>query len=242
MAKNMKNKSIAILGGMGPQASSKLLETVIRMASKDFGAKNDSDFPEIILNSIPVPDFIANDESVDIVFQTLKRRVKSLERFNPVNFSIACNTAHILLPRLQAETNVPFVSIIEQVSACVSEPEIKVVGLLATPTTIKSGLYQESLKEKGAECIILSNKDQRITEQVIRSVLAGKIKTNDRKKLVKLAEKLRENGAEGIILGCTELPLLFPKQFNLPVFDSIEILARVLLKNFYAFKGGDKND
>lgn len=230
------NKSIAILGGMGPQASAKLLEVIVNMATVDFGAEITDDFPEVILNSIPIADFISDKKSIRVVFQTLKRSVRRMENFNPVSFSIACNTAHVLLNDLQAETDIPFISIIEEVVKSVSNAQLEKVGILATPTTIKSRLYQEILKKRGIRCVALSQKGQRTTEGIIRNVLAGKINNNDRKKLITLAKDLQIQGAQGIILGCTELPLIFPGKFNLPVFNSIEILARSLLINFYEQK------
>lgn len=234
VAKNMKNnKSIAILGGMGPQASAKLLEVIIKMAAKDFRTKSDSDFPEVVLNSLPVPNFISDKKNINLVLQALKRSVRRLETFNPVSFSIACNTAHVLIADLQNETAIPFISIIEEVVKSVHNAKIEKVGLLATPTTIKSRLYQEVLEKQSIRCILLSKKDQKITEGIIKRVLAGKIQNKDKKILIGLANSLQRKGAEGIILGCTELPLVFPDKFSLPVFNSIEILAKSLLVNFY---------
>ena len=227
------NKTIAILGGMGPQASAKLLQVIIDMAAKDFQAKDDDDFPEVILNSIPVPDFISDKNNVALALSMLSRRVKNLEAFNPVLFSIACNTAHIILPDLQKITSIPFISIIESVSESVSMCNISKVGLLGTPVTLKSALYQTALQKRNIQTVIPSNSNQKIVEKVIRNVLSGKIDDDDRQKLVKVAKTLQRNEAEGIILGCTELPLIFPKDFQLPVFDSIEILAKAMLNKCF---------
>lgn len=218
---------------MGPQASAKLLEVLISMCTKEFGVRNDNEFPEIILNSVSVPDFISNQEDLQKVFDILKMRVKLLEKFNPVCFGIVCNTAHLLLRDLQANTNVPFVSIIDEVTKKVAKANIKKVGLLASPTTIKSGLYQDKLTEANIEFVIPSKAQVLIVENVIRNVLAGKSDDADIKQLILVAKSLKRRGAQGIILGCTELPLIFPKDFSLLVFDSIEILARALLNNFY---------
>ena len=218
---------------MGPQASAKLLEVLIGMCSKDFGTKNDGDFPEIVLNSVSVPDFISNKDNLRTVFRILKKRVELLEKFNPLCFGIACNTAHLLLKDLQANTNVPFVSIVDEVTKKIAKANIKKVGLLASPTTIKSGLYQDKLSEVNIELIIPSKTQVLIVENVIRNVLAGKLNKTDKQKIISVARSLTQKGAEGIILGCTELPLIFPKDFSLPVFDSIEILARALLNKFY---------
>lgn len=70
-------------------------------------------------------------------------------------------------------------------------------------------------------------------EGVIRKVIAGEAKKSDKLKLVEIAKSLKKKGAQCIILGCTELPLIFPKRFDIPVFDCLEILAGVLLKRHY---------
>ena len=216
---------------MGPQASAKLVEVIIAMCSKEFGARNDEDFPEIALSSVPVPDFISNKKNLGLVLEILKSRVKSLENFNPACFGIACNTAHLMIEDLQITTNVPFISIMNEVSKEATKLGIETIGLLSTPTTAKSGLYSKALE--GIDLIIPTVNEQKTVEKVIRNVLAGKSTTKDKEALIWIANNLRKRGARGIILGCTELPLIFPKDFPLPVFDSIEILARGLLKKFY---------
>lgn len=70
-------------------------------------------------------------------------------------------------------------------------------------------------------------------EQIIRNVLAGKLVKQDAGKLIEIADALKRRGAEGIILGCTELPLIFPKSYQLPVYNSVEILAMALLQKHY---------
>ena len=74
-------------------------------------------------------------------------------------------------------------------------------------------------------------------EVIIRKVIAGEVKKSDKLELIKIAKSLKQRGAQGIILGCTEFPLIFPKSFNMPVFDSLEILARALLERHYNGKG-----
>lgn len=235
--KNLK-QSIGIVGGMGPQASAKLLEVIVSMCTKDFGAKNDSDFPEIILNSVPVPDFITNKKNINTVLNILKKRIKNLEAFNPLCFGIACNTAHLVLKNLQTNTDIPFVSIIDSVIKKVLDARITKVGLLGTPVTIKCKLYQKPLTENNIDIVLPSKREQLIIESIIRNILAGKNNSTDRQKLILAAKSLKQRGAQGIILGCTELPLIFPKNFPLAIFDSINILAEALLQKFFKNKAG----
>lgn len=226
-------KAIGILGGMGPEASAYMYKTLIELSIKYFGARDNQDFPEIILDSVPVPDFISSDKYKIKAKHMLKRRV---ERFNQNDFlclSIACNTAHILLPDLQKISEIPFVSMIEEVVKSVSRTNVKRVGLIATPSTIKFKLYQNYLAKKNIKSVIPTKTQIKLLNKIIRNVIAGKILKSDTKKLFVIANSLKKNGAESIILGCTETPLVFPKKYSLPIFNSVEILSMALLRNYY---------
>jgi len=229
---NKVKPTICILGGMGPQASARLLSVVVQMAACDFGTENDT-FPEIVVDSIPVPDFISNTRNKAKALKMLRERIKIMNLFNPTCFAVACNTAHIMLDDLQVFAKSPFISLIDEVSRQVKKARIKKVGLLATPMTLRSELYQVALKKLGIR-VVIPNTDELIElESVIRRVIAGTDTFRDAQILESITRSLNMLGARGIILGCTELPLIFPKDFSLPVFDSIDILARALLATSY---------
>lgn len=228
-----KQSTIGILGGMGPEASGYLYSTLISKAAKDFGAKNNDQFPEVILYSIPVPDFISDDKNKDQALRMLKNKVIELNATNISCLSIACNTAHVLLPQLRSISKVPFISIINEVAKRVSADGKRKVALLATPSTIKYSLYQLALKKYGIKVLIPNTNQLEAIEKIIRNVLRGKRSIQDNKKLIKIADSLKERGADGIILGCTELPLIFPTKYSLSVYNSTEILADALLNKYY---------
>lgn len=232
MKKQVIKKSIGILGGMGPQASACLLNILIDLSIKEFGAKDGDNFPEIILYSIPVPDFISDSNRKLKAFKMLKKRVIELNKCNVSCLSIACNTAHVLLENLQEVSEAPFISMIDEVARAVDKAQLEKVGILGTPLTIKSKLYQKALGKFNIECIEPGENELEILEKTIRNVIAGCANLNDRDLLLSIADKLKKRGAEGFVLGCTELPLIFPKR-KLPVFNSLEILARSLLLNYY---------
>ncbi len=232
MKKNMEIKKekpvVCILGGMGPQASSRLLSMIIDKLSVS-GNLNSGDFPEIVVDSVPVPDFISDLKNRDIALQMLKKRVRLLNSFQPDCFAIACNTAHILLDELQACTKSRFVSIVDEVVKQVARKDIKSVGLLASPTTINTGLFQKALGQVKVKVIRPDDFELRAIDFVIRRVIGGRVSQKDARFLVSVARGLKKSGAQGIILGCTELPLIFPDKLDLPVFNTLEILADALV-------------
>lgn len=239
MWQNMKNKhnAIGILGGMGPSASVYMHSLLLELSAREFGAFEADEFPEIIHDSIPISDFISDAKRKRLAFLMLSKRVKILGSLGLISaFGIACNTAHVFLPLLKQETDVPFVSMIDEVAKAIGK-DIKTVGLMATPVTIRANMYQAALTKRDKKVIIPDSLELQVVEQIIRNVIGGKILKSDAKKLASIAHSLDEKGAQCIILGCTELPLVFPNDFHLPVFNSVEILARALLKK--TMKGGE---
>ena len=228
-----KHKVIGILGGMGPEASRYLYDQLISIAVSDFGAQHNNDFPEIVLHSIPVPDFISNIQKRDEAKKMLIERTKLLNRYNLSSISIACNTAHILLPELQKISKNTFISMVEEVVKDVKKQGLNRVGLLSSPMTINLSLYQSALGAYNIECIVPTQVQQNRLEEIIRNVIAMKNDALASEDLLIITNSLKENGATGIILGCTELPLVYPLIDQKNVFNSVSILAKTLLYTYY---------
>lgn len=229
----MKNKAIEILGGMGPEASVYMYKTLTELSCRVFGARNNNDFPEIIINSIPVPDFISDDKNKAEALMMLKKRTSDFEEAKTLCISIACNTAHVLLSELRKATKIPFVSMIEEVGNVALNKGYKRVGIIASPSTLRFGLYQREFKKHGIEAIIPVGQETSLIESIIRNVIAGKILRADTEQLQTISDKFRRRGAECIVLGCTEIPLVFPKRNILPIIDSTVILSTALLLKYY---------
>ncbi|MDD2822528.1 MAG: amino acid racemase [Candidatus Daviesbacteria bacterium] len=140
-----RKKIIGILGGMGPQASARMVSLLVAISAKKFKAVNCEDFPEIVLDSVPIPDFISSKRNKKIALEILSNRVKKLNKIGVSVLAISCNTAHLLLNQLQKVSKVPFISMVDEIAKEVHKSHIKKVGLLASPTTFKSGLFQQAL-------------------------------------------------------------------------------------------------
>jgi aspartate racemase len=229
----MKRSAIGILGGMGPQASAYMYKLLIEMAQKEFGAKNNDDFPEIILYSVPIPDFISSLEKKEEALNILKGKVRDLNKIKPICYAVACNTAHILINDLQKATKVSFISIVTEVTNEVKKDGRKKIGLMGSFSLINSNIYEKALEKLGIEVLIPDKKELSMLESVARNIIAGNRLQKDIKILLKIVGSLRHRGADGVILGCTELPLIFPQKYSLPVYNSTEILSRALLRKYY---------
>ena len=226
----MSEKVIGILGGMGPEATLDCYGKIIRSTP----ARKDQEHLRVIIDSNPkVPDRTAaiagNGESPVPV---LVNGVKSLERAGADFIIMPCVSAHFFIADVQSSVQLPFLSIFDAVTNFITRehPDIKTVGLLSTTGTVRGGLFQKRLAEEGIETLVATEDFQ---ETVMSAIYAIKdVQTNRTQEditadLVNAAESLVNRGAQGIIAGCTEIPLaLHQENLDLPYFDSLRILAR----------------
>ena len=229
----MKNDNIiGIIGGMGPQASAELYRLLIYEARHRYGARNNDEYPEIFIDSVPVPDFLADMQKMEVAAVILEDRVARLTEYGATTITLACNTACILIDRLQKRTNQPIVSVIDEVVRAVVGKS-RNVFLLASPTSLRMGLYQLTLSRYGVSFVVPKKKDFGELEYIIRGVLGDEPRDHLMKKLVRLTERYINESIDAVVLGCTELPLVFPPDYRLPVYNSLSILANAVLKRYY---------
>ncbi len=217
---------------MGPDASARLYSRMIEMARDEFGVKENHEYPEIVLQSIPVHEFFSNTKKAEEATFMLKDRVKKMCLQPLCCIGMACNTAHTTLVDLEQVSSVSFVSIPREMAKEVCKRGYKRVGLLASPTTIFSGVYQTEFLNKKIELKLPENGDIENLGDIIGQVIEGEFK-KPKEKLLRIADRLKKEKVEAIVLGCTELPLVFPKNYSLPILDSVEILAKSLLTRYY---------
>lgn len=227
------NKIIGVIGGMGPQASVEFYRLLIDVARCRYGARNNDEYPEILIDSVPVPDFLSNTKQMEVAAAMLEDRVRRLTQFGATIITMACNTACILADRLKKQTPVRFVSVVDEVVRSIVRDQLSVL-LLASPTSLRLGLYQLQLARFGIQFVVPEKKDFQEIEYIIRGVIEGEKREALMHKIVKLTERhVEANSVGGIVLGCTELPLVFPSQYRLPVYSSLSILAESVVKRYY---------
>ncbi|RLB26334.1 MAG: aspartate racemase, partial [Deltaproteobacteria bacterium] len=151
--------------------------------------------------------------------------------------TIPCVSAHYFIKELRRAISIPVISIIDEVAAEIqrSLPEINRIGLIATTGTIRSGLFQERLSEVGVEVLVPSEETQ---ENLVMSAIygesgikAGFVSSENKEKVLKASNEMLERGAEGIIGGCTEVPLVLQQNdIEVPFFDSLDILALAAIR------------
>lgn len=228
MASDDAPQTIGILGGMGHAAAGNLFEKMIGYAQRQYHAVQDEEYPPIILHSLPLAGFdetgVADEQTVRT---QLMKNVMNLQAAGADVITIACNTVHIYFEELQAAVSVPIINMVEETMQTIQTSEIVALGLFCSETTARTHLYQTTHRPQGMEILEPNAEQQRKLNLVIEHVMGGQQDDSDVELLQSIATSYREAGAEGIILGCTEIPLaISAEQLPLPTFDATEVLAQ----------------
>ena len=226
----MKEKIIGILGGMGPEATSDLFQKIIRNTE----VIRDQDHLRVLIDNNPkIPDrtpaiLDSGEDPVPIMIET----AKNLEKAGANFIIIPCVSAHYFIKELEEATVIPVISIIDEVAEEIEKrlPDIQRIGLIATTGTVKAALFQDRLRGIGVEVLVPLPKDQ---ENLVMSAIygesgikAGFLSLENKKKIQMASEALIKRGAQGIIGGCTEVPLAVNQaDIEVPFLDSLNILA-----------------
>jgi len=229
------NKKVGIIGGVGPQATQFIYGKIIEFSQSKYGAKNNNDYPRILIESVPVPDFISDTSQIGVAKEMLIKSVQSLTNAGATRLCIGSNTVHILLDDLKKNTKVEFLSMIELVAQRCVKHSFSKVGLLGTPVLIKSGLYDKVLSNNGIELVLPTENEIEIVDSIIRDVLAGKGFSDKKTEYINALNELFSRSAQAIILGCTELPLAINYEaLGNRTISSDEVLAEGIVDYYYS--------
>jgi aspartate racemase len=222
---------VGVLGGMGPAATVDFYAKLIRRTP----ATRDQDHLRVVIWADPtVPDRVGAilDGSTD-PYPKLLAGARQLGDAGATVLAIACNTAHAFLPRLVADTGLPFLDMVaETVAALGAVGSGKQVALLGTRGLLRSGLYQERLGRSGIGAVLVDEPQQQQIDRVIASVKAGSPRQAGRE-LEPVLQALADGGADRVILACTELPPAAESVAavaGLELFDPTDLLAAAVVR------------
>jgi aspartate racemase len=212
------------LGGMGPDATANFYLLLVRLFQKKRKAKLPSDFPEMIIESIPMP-CVCKTKSEKIVKAELARGCRLLESADADFIVIPCNTVHKYIGEMRCSVSIPVYSIVEETIKAAKKSRITSAAVLGADKAFQEKLYEKGLSEAGIT-LIPAEEQQVVISRAASNLMKGKFLAADKRNLLKAIKALKRKGAKGIILGCTEFSLILSqKDIPLPVFDSSEILA-----------------
>ena len=227
----MSNKTLGVIGGMGPLATAYFFNKVVELTNADCDQEH---IPAVIINDVLVPDrtqYIL-DNSKPCPLPYLIADIKKLEACGADCIAIPCNTTHFFYDEMQKSTPLPIINILDAtLSAVCADGKKHRTALLATTGSIKSGIYSKAA-ERYTTDIYIPEKDicDTVTNMIYDYVKMGKKCNADI--FYNVIDKVLEKGCDSVILGCTELSVIYGQTGIRKdcIFDSTELLAKACVK------------
>jgi aspartate racemase len=223
-------KSLGVIGGLGPVATAYFYELVSRMTD----ANIDQDHININIISRPsIPDRTAYilGRSTDSPLPHLIEAGNTLQQMGASCIAIPCITAHYFHEDLTNNIKVPIIHVIYETVQYLKSHGVKQVGIMATEGTIESGLFQKELINHGISPVTPSKHCQEMVTSLIYKNVKADIHPN-MEHFKEVKNELLKNGADTIILGCTELSMIKRDECIGPGFiDALEVLAMCSVLN-----------
>jgi aspartate racemase len=220
-------KTIGLLGGMSWESSSEYYRILNETIAKRLGDLHSAD---CLLYSVDFAEVEALQHAGrwDELTEMMISAAQSLAHGGAECLLICTNTMHLMAPEIQAAIDIPLLHIADAAGEAVQAQGLHKVALLGTRFTMEGDFYRQRLTDKfGLEVLIPEEADRAIVHQTIYGELVkGEIKDSSRDAFLEIIAKLQAQGAEGVILGCTEIPLLVHQaDVEIPVFDTTRIHA-----------------
>lgn len=232
-------KTIGLLGGMSWESTVLYYQLLNQGVRERLGGLHSA---KILLHSV---DF-AEIEQFQVKGQwkeagnKLAAAALGLEQAGAEMILLCTNLMHKVAPQIEAEIAVPFLHIADAAGHAIKSQGLKKVGLLGTRYTMEEDFYRQRLQDKyGLDVVIPDQADRDYVHQVIFTELClGKFTQKSRQNYLAIIDKFRQQGAQGVILGCTEIPLLIHQEdIDLPLFNTAALHAEYALE--YSLTGID---
>jgi aspartate racemase len=214
-------KKLGLIGGISWVSTADYYRFINEGVNKELGGVN---FAECMIYSFNYNDIKRNNDNNDweTTFNMLSKACQSLKNSGAEAIVLCANTMHLIADRIQESVDLPLIHIATETAKEIQKSNIKKVGLLGTQFTMELDFFKDKLKTQNIEAIIPELNDREFIHETIFNELGkGLILESTKERYLSIIEKLIENGAEGIILGCTEIPLLVKQEeVKVPIFDT----------------------
>jgi aspartate racemase len=225
-------KRIGILGGMTPESTVTYYQHIFKRYEELYG---DLSYPETVIYDVSFQRFEdwMGEEDWDSIEEALLDGLERLAAAGADFAVIATNTMHILFEKLEARSPIPLISIVDATAEAVKKEGMEVVGLLGTRFTMEKPFYREVLKRHGIEALVPGKEERDYIDRVVFEELSrGLLLPESRNGYLEIIDGLVERGAQGIVLGCTEIPLLVAQEHtDVKLFDTAVLHAEKALQH-----------
>lgn len=224
-------KTLGILGGMSPESTATYYVEINRAVNQVLGGNSSA---SLLIASVNFADIVACQKRGDWqkAGEILSEAALKLEHIGAEGILLATNTMHKVAQQIAARINVPFLHILDVVAERIQQNGLKKVALLGTSFTMSDRFYIEGLQERGITALVPPPSMQEEIHRIIFDELCvGKILPDSKSYYLNTIANLQKQGAEGVILGCTEIGLLIQQtDLSLPFFDTAQLHSQMAVE------------
>ncbi len=219
-------KTIGLIGGMSWESTALYYELLNKKVKESLGGFHSA---KCILNSVDFAE-IEHLQHIDDwtgLNKIMEHSAKQLENAGADLIILCTNTMHLCSDAIIKNTSIPFLHIAEVTAKKIVNQGLKKVALLGTKFTMEKDFYKNALLQEGIETIIPDADDRDTIHRIIYDELVlGYINEDSKKKIQQIIKDLASQGAQGVVLGCTEIPMIIKSEdVDIPIFDTTTIHA-----------------
>lgn len=220
-------KTIGLLGGMSWESSAVYYQLINQKVKETLGGSHSA---KSVMYSVEFNEMekLQHAGAWKKLTEIMIDAAQKVEKAGADFLIICTNTMHKTVPDIKENISIPILHIADATAERIKKQGIKTIGLLGTNFTMTQDFYKGRLEDEHELKVLTPNEnDRQIIHTIIyQELILGNIKEESRKKYQSIIKKLQDQGAEGVILGCTEIPLLIKqKDSPIPVFDTTKIHA-----------------
>ena len=224
-------KTIGLIGGITWYSSIEYYRLLNEEVNKQLGGVHSA---KIIINSVDFAQIktLTAQQDWPAIASVMCAAAQSIEKAGASCLMIGANTMHNIADEVQAAIRIPVIHIADAVATAIQQKDLKKVALLGTKYTMQMDFYKDRLASKGISVIIPDEEGIEYINEAIYTEFSKGVFLPERKRgFVKLITELVDKGAQAVVLGCTEIPLLIkPEDCAVPVFDTTYVHAVAAVK------------
>jgi len=224
-------KRIGLIGGMSWESSQDYYRIINEEVKAQLGGSHSADCIMYSFDFQLIEDLQHNGEWEKLT-KIMVDEANNLKKAGAEFIVICTNTMHIMAKDIEEKTNLKVLHIAQATASAIKEKQLKKVLLLGTKFTMEGTFYKDILNENDIEVIIPNDEDREFIHQVIYTELVrGIVKAESKQKYLSIINSLKEKGIEGVVLGCTEIPMLVKQEdLDIPVLNTTEIHSKAAAK------------
>ena len=225
-------KILGLIGGISWVSTVDYYTQINQGINDQLGKLN---YAECIIYSFNFQNIKDNNDTNnwDSTLKMVVAAAKNLENSGAEGIVLCANTMHIIADRLEKEISIPVIHIATSTAIEIKKGGLKKVGLLGTKFTMEYDFFKSKLKELGIDVVIQLNQSDKdfINDTIFDELTKGIIRTETKERYLSIIEQLKNDGAEGIVAGCTEIPLIIKeKDIDLPYFNTSLIHSKAAVQ------------